>query len=161
MSPPSQGYLSTRMDSRVSLDFPSSQLSRSHRPFNTHNNPKYTNSLLPSLHNPREWTPFSATQSLRLSISSRAPVLLVKNLHAGTLRTHNCDLTKTRAKASKTCRNQLLVGIHQQYIQPTNMYFLSNLVSFPEKLSNQMGQVGEGMSGEQKRNERCDHQEIE
>jgi hypothetical protein len=110
-----------------------SQPSDSHRPFNTHNNPKYTNSLLPSLHNPREWTPFSATQSLRLSISSRAPMLLVKNIPIGTLRTHNCELTETWAKESQTCRHQLLVGIHQQSIQPMTMDFLSNLVSFPKQ----------------------------
>jgi hypothetical protein len=44
----------------------------------------------------------------------------------------NCELTETWAKASQTCRHQLLVGIHQQSIQPMTMDFLSNLVSFPQ-----------------------------
>jgi hypothetical protein len=37
--------------------------------YSTHKNPKYTISLLSSLHNPREWTPFSAMRSLRMSTS--------------------------------------------------------------------------------------------
>jgi hypothetical protein len=47
------------------------------KPFNTkdltgsaiHINPKYTISLFSNLHNPRQWTPFSAKNSLKLSNS--------------------------------------------------------------------------------------------
>jgi hypothetical protein len=69
MSPLSQGYESTRTVPECHSASQTSQHSSSHRLLNTHNNPKYTNSLLPSLHNPREWTPFSSTQSLRMSTS--------------------------------------------------------------------------------------------
>jgi hypothetical protein len=69
MSSPSQGYEYTSTVRECNSVSQTSQHSISHRILNTHNNPTYTISLLPSLHNPRESTPFSATQSLRISTS--------------------------------------------------------------------------------------------
>jgi hypothetical protein len=61
---------------------------------------------------------------------SRAPVQLVQNLHAGTLRTHSCEQSWTQANASQTCRPQVMAGLHQRPLQPTIPWLLFNS-SFP------------------------------
>ena len=60
----------------------------------THNNSS-THLSLPILHHPREWTStllcHVVPQALLLLSPSRAPVKLVQNIHAGTLRTRNYE----------------------------------------------------------------------
>jgi hypothetical protein len=79
------------------------------------------NSLLPSLHHPREWTStllcHAVPQAVLLLI--RAPAQLVQNLNVGTLRTRSCEKRWTQANTSQTCRPQVMAGSHQRPLQPT------------------------------------------
>jgi hypothetical protein len=91
-------------------------------------------SLLPSLHHPREWTSTLLCHSPSGSPSpSRALAQLVQNLHAGTLRTHNCEQGWTQANAPHTCRPQVMAGLHQRPLQPMIPWILfSSSFSFPQ-----------------------------
>jgi hypothetical protein len=61
---------------------------------------------------------------------SRAPVQLVQNLNAGTLRTRSREQSWTQANTSQTCRPQVMAGLHQRPLQPTIPWLLFDS-SFP------------------------------
>jgi hypothetical protein len=119
MSPPSQGYESTRMVPECYSASQTSQHSSSHRLPNTHNNPSTqlssTQPAQPKRMDPLPSLPHSPSGC---PSPSRAPVQLVQNLHVGTLRTRSCEKSWTQAKASQTCRPQFMDGLHQQSLQP-------------------------------------------
>jgi hypothetical protein len=99
MSPPSQGYESTRMVPECYLASQTSQHSSSHRLPNTHNNPSTqlssTQPTQPKRMDPHPSLPCSPSGS---PSPSRALVQLVQNLHVGTLRTRSCEQSWTQAK---------------------------------------------------------------
>jgi hypothetical protein len=86
-SPLSQGYESTRMGSRVTLKLPKPVSTQYLIVFSTHNNPKYTNSLLSILHHPKTMNPLHCHAVPQdVHFFPRAPMHMVKNLHVGTLK---------------------------------------------------------------------------
>jgi hypothetical protein len=56
-SPPSQGYVSTRMGSIETLIFPKPVNTQALTGLSTHSNPKYITSLISSLHHPKKTSP--------------------------------------------------------------------------------------------------------
>jgi hypothetical protein len=91
-SPPSQGYESTRTGSRVTLGLPKPVNTQALTGFSTHTTIQSTPTLFFLACTTQEHGPPSLPHSPSGCPSpSRAPVLLDKNLHVGTLRTRNCD----------------------------------------------------------------------
>jgi hypothetical protein len=104
-SPPSQGYESTRMVPGCHSASQTSQHSSSHRFLNTQQSKvHHLSSLQPTP--PKDNEPPSLPHSPSgCPLLSRAPVHLVKNLHVGTLRIHNCEQILAHANASQACRH--------------------------------------------------------
>jgi hypothetical protein len=121
MSPPSQGYESTRMVPECYSASQTSQHSSSHRLPNTHNNPSTqlssTQPAQPKRMDPHPSLPCSPSGS---PSPSRAPVQLVQNLHVGTLRTRSCEKSWAQAKTSQICRP------HSQLDFTNNLYNQQN-----------------------------------
>jgi hypothetical protein len=126
MSPPSQGYESTRMVPGCHSASQTSQHSSSHRFLNTQQSKVHQlSSLQPT--QPKRMDPLLCHASPSgCPPPSRAPMHLVKNLHAGTLRIHNCEKNLAHAHASQAYMHQFMAGIHQQLLQPTKQWLLSN-----------------------------------
>jgi len=136
MSPPSQGYESTRMVPDynwvpklvISQDLKLSQVSLHPQQY------RYPSLFYPSCATQENGPPpFSSMQSIRKSFSFLLGILeqLVWNINARTLRTRCCEKNRAQDSAFQTYNPQVTAGSHQQPLQPTISWISSSAAMFP------------------------------
>jgi hypothetical protein len=148
MSPPSQGYESTRMVPECHSTSQTSQHSRYNRLFSTQNN-----RITPSLFYPTRKTQENGPPSLPCSPSdypcpSNALVHLVKNLHAETLRIRRCEkIEQIPNHIRHAGLNSWLEYTNSLYIQQNHGFSPTIRFPFPIQNMNEERRVGEIQSG--------------
>jgi hypothetical protein len=133
MSPPSEGYESTRTVPGFHSTSQTSQHSRSHRFLNTHQSKVHRTLFSPTYTTQENGPPSSPHNPLGFPPPSRALVHLFKNIHARTLNIHICEKTLAHSHAYQKYRHQFMVGIHQQLLQPKKQWLISNNSFFSSK----------------------------